>query len=113
MLLGIDAPPVVQRRRRDTEFGGDLHAGLACSGQLVRAAQFAHDVLRGMPLPTSHLLIVPSSPTSGHRTLELDGLIHGEHASSSGEDGHRVILRTTAKALKGEPRDDLAPPCRW
>ena len=24
-----------------------------------------------MPLPTSHVVIVPSSPTSGHRTLEL------------------------------------------
>jgi hypothetical protein len=34
-----------------------------------------------MPLPTSHVFIVPSSPTSGHTTLELDGLIHGEHAT--------------------------------
>jgi hypothetical protein len=34
-----------------------------------------------MPLPTSHVFIVPSSPTSGHRTLKLDGLIHGEHAT--------------------------------
>jgi hypothetical protein len=34
-----------------------------------------------MPLPTSHVFIVPSSPTSGHRTLKLVGLIQREHAS--------------------------------
>jgi hypothetical protein len=33
-----------------------------------------------MPLPTSHVFIVPSSPTSGHRTLKLVGLIQWEHA---------------------------------
>jgi hypothetical protein len=27
------------------------------------------------------VFIVPSSPTSGHRTLKLDGLIHREHAT--------------------------------
>jgi len=32
-------------------------------------AQLAHDILGGMPLPTSHLFIVPSSPTSDHRNL--------------------------------------------
>ena len=34
-----------------------------------------------MPLPTSHLIIVPSGPASGHRTLKQAGLIHGEHAT--------------------------------
>ena len=33
-----------------------------------------------MPLPTSHVFIVPSSPTSGHRTLKLVGLTQWEHA---------------------------------
>jgi hypothetical protein len=33
-----------------------------------------------MPLPTSHMFVVPSSPTSGHRTLKPAGLIHREHA---------------------------------
>jgi len=49
--------------------------GFAFDSQLVRAAQLAHDVLGGMPLATSHVFIVPFSPTSGHRTLELVGLI--------------------------------------
>jgi hypothetical protein len=84
----VGTPPVVQRRRRHAQFGGDLLTGLALRGQLVRAAQFAHDVLRGMPLPTSHLFIVPSGPTSGHRTLELDGLIQWEHASTTKPAGH-------------------------
>jgi len=35
-----------------------------------------------MPLPTSHVFIVPSSPTSGHRTLKLVGLIQWEHATT-------------------------------
>ena len=35
----------------------------------ARMAQLAHDVLGGMPLPTSHRFIVPSSPTSDHRNL--------------------------------------------
>jgi hypothetical protein len=34
-----------------------------------------------MPLPTSHVFIVPSSPTSGHRTLKQVGLIQREHAT--------------------------------
>jgi hypothetical protein len=51
-----------QRRRRHTEFGGDLLTGLTCRIQLVRAAQFAHDVLRGMPLLTRHLFIGPFRP---------------------------------------------------
>jgi hypothetical protein len=55
-----------------SEIGGDLLTGLALSSQLVRTPQLAHDVLRGMPLPTSHVFIVPSSPTSGHRTQKLD-----------------------------------------
>ena len=28
--------------------------------------------------------IVPFGPTSGHRTLKLDGLIHREHATARG-----------------------------
>jgi hypothetical protein len=77
----VGAAPVVQRRRRHSQLGGDLLTGLARRGQFVRAAQLAHDVLRGMPLPTSHVFIVPSSPRSGHRTLKLVGLIHWEHAT--------------------------------
>lgn len=42
--------------------------GLALGSQLIRATQLAHHVLRGMPLPTSDVFIVPSSPTSGHGT---------------------------------------------
>jgi hypothetical protein len=33
--------------------------------QLVCAAQLAHDVLRGMPLPTSHVFHRPFQPTIG------------------------------------------------
>ena len=44
-----------------------------------------------MPLPTSHLFIVPSSPTPGHRTLKLDGLIHGEHANPIGDARNNVL----------------------
>ena len=36
-----------------------------------------------MPLPTSHVFIVPSSPTSGHRTLKLVGLIQWGHATTT------------------------------
>ena len=32
-------------------------------------------VLRGMPLPTSHVFIVPSSPTSDHQDSKTGGLI--------------------------------------
>src|SRR6478609_3411389 len=48
----IGAAPVVQRRRGYPDFGGDgdLLANLALGSQLIRAAQLAHDVLRGMPL---------------------------------------------------------------
>jgi hypothetical protein len=62
---------IMPRHRRHSEFGGDLLTGLALGSQLVRAPERAHDVLRGMPLPTSHVFIVASSPTSGHRTLKL------------------------------------------
>jgi hypothetical protein len=51
----------------------------ALGSQVVRTAQFAHDVLRGMPLPTSHVFLVPSHPTSGHRTLKLVGLIQRKY----------------------------------
>ncbi|MFP1155683.1 hypothetical protein ACK280_27045, partial [Mycobacterium sherrisii] len=37
--------------------------------------------LCGIPLPTSHVFIVPSRPTSGHRTLELVGPVHRGHAT--------------------------------
>jgi hypothetical protein len=40
-----------------------------------------------MPLPTSHLFIVPSSPTSGHRTLKLVGLIQWKHATGTESGG--------------------------
>ena len=63
--------------------GGDLLTGLALGSQLISTTQLAHDVLRGMPLPTSHLFIVPSSPTSGHRTLKEAGLIQWEHATTT------------------------------
>jgi hypothetical protein len=76
----VGAVPVVQRRRRHTEFGGDLLASLPLASQLVRTAQFAHDVFRGMPLLTSHDFIVPFGPASGHRTLKVIGLIPGEDA---------------------------------
>lgn len=52
IAIGIAALPMA---RRDTEFGGNLLVGLARSAPLVRAAQLTNDVLRGMPLPTSHL----------------------------------------------------------
>ena len=45
-----------------------------------------------MPLPTSHVFIVPSSPTSGHRTLKLVGL-----AAEAALDGI-YVLRTTVPA---------------
>ena len=61
----IGAAPVVQRRRRHSEFGGDLLAGLAFGSHLVRAAQLAHDALRGMPLPTSHNVHRPFQPDIG------------------------------------------------
>jgi transposase len=61
----VGAAPVVQRRRRHLQLGGDLLASLACCGQLVRAAQLAHNVLRGMPLPTSHVIHRPFQPTNG------------------------------------------------
>jgi hypothetical protein len=70
----VSAAPVVQRRRRDTEFGGDLLAGLALRGQLVRAAQLAHDVLSGMPLPTSHTFHRPFQPDIGRQDSKT-GLI--------------------------------------
>lgn len=43
------------------QLSGDLLTGLALGGQLVRSAELAHDVLRGMPLPASH--IFTSLPT--------------------------------------------------
>jgi len=55
-----------------------------------------------MPLPTSHLFIVPSGPTSGHRTLELDGLIHGEHAGSVA--GRGLVRAATGEMVKGQHR---------
>jgi hypothetical protein len=58
------------RTRAWSQLRGDLVGGLAFGSQFLRAAQLAHDVLRGMPLPTSHLFIVPFGPTSGHRTLK-------------------------------------------
>ncbi|ODQ97464.1 hypothetical protein BHQ21_26255 [Mycobacterium sherrisii] len=61
----VDASPVVQRRRSDTQFGGDLLAVLTLSGQLIRAAQLAHDVLRGMPFATSHVFHRPFRPDLG------------------------------------------------
>ncbi len=44
---------------------GDLLAGPALGSQLIGAAQFAHDVLRGMPLPTSHVFHRPFQPDIG------------------------------------------------
>jgi len=36
--------------------------------------------------------IVPSSPTSGHRTLKPPGLNHGEHATTKGSYVHRSVF---------------------
>ena len=61
-------------------------AGEICSSAAISSpvficpAQFAHDVLRGIPLPTNHVFIVLSDPTSGRRTLKLVGLLRREHA---------------------------------
>jgi len=49
----------------DPEFGGDLLAGLARRGQLVRVAQFAHDSSAERRFRPAADFIVPSSPTSG------------------------------------------------
>ena len=40
----------------------------------LSATQLSHDVLRGIPLPNSHLFLVSSGPTSGHTTLKPAGL---------------------------------------
>src|SRR6476661_6061549 len=61
----ISAAPVVQRRRRHLKLGGDLLASLAFDSQLICPAQVAHDVLRGMPLPTSHVFHRPFQPFLG------------------------------------------------
>src|SRR6478672_6480472 len=61
----VGAAPVVQRRRRHAELAGDLLTGLALGSQLIRAAQLAHNVLRGMPLPTSHKFHRPFQPDIG------------------------------------------------
>ena len=61
----VSAAPVVQSRRRHPEFGGDLLTGLALGSQLISTAQLAHDVLRGMPLPTSHSSHRPFQPDIG------------------------------------------------
>ncbi|WP_165839915.1 hypothetical protein [Mycobacterium montefiorense] len=44
---------------------GDLLTGFALCAQLIRTAQFAHDVLRGIPLPTSHVFHRPFQPDIG------------------------------------------------
>src|SRR6478672_8455162 len=61
----VGAAPVVQRRRRHAELAGDLLTGLALGSQLIRTAQLAHNVLRGMPLPTSHKFHRPFQPDIG------------------------------------------------
>jgi hypothetical protein len=61
----VGAAPVAQRRRRHSQLGGDLLTDLALGSQLVRPPQLAHDVLRGMPLPTSHKFHRPFQPDIG------------------------------------------------
>ena len=48
----IGAPLIVYRCRRHLQFGDHL-AGLALGSQLIRTAQLAHNVSRGVPLPSS------------------------------------------------------------
>jgi hypothetical protein len=49
----------------NSELGGDLLARLTLAGQLIGTAQFAHDVLRGMPLTTSYVFHRPFQPDIG------------------------------------------------
>src|SRR5271156_2397087 len=53
--------------RRNRQIGGNLLARPALSSQLVSSAQLAHDVLSGMPLPTSHKFHRPFQPDIGPR----------------------------------------------
>lgn len=58
----IGAAPVVQRGRRHSQLGSDLLARPAFNSQLVRSMQLAHDVVRGMSLPTSHVFSLSFQP---------------------------------------------------
>lgn len=64
-------------------------ASLALCGQLVRTPQLAHNVLRGMPLPTNHTIQRPFSPDIGpqdSRTLPVS--ISGNTPLPAAYDAH-------------------------
>ncbi|WP_264016564.1 methylated-DNA--[protein]-cysteine S-methyltransferase, partial [Mycobacterium heckeshornense] len=60
-----------------------------------------HDVLRGMPLPTTHVFHHPFQPhPRGHRTLKQGGLIHREHPTRSyGEIAEQIGAPGAARAV--------------
>lgn len=53
----IRTSPVIHCGERHLQLGSKLLRGLARRGELVGTAQPVHDLLRGMPFPSSHVVI--------------------------------------------------------